>query len=284
MRAREASGTDPARSLARFAAWSVAGLLALAWLVQPVAGIDGELGLSAPPGNNGTVKIHEGATETEPIVSNEPHVCTFHLHFFFADPTQSGTWKIETWPPTGDGTLALAGTYDTSPSGEDRQPVTGVYTLPDGHYKLFWTGDNPNNPDVEKHKVFWVECAQPTPTATPTATPTQPTPTPTATPTQPTPTPTATPTPTPTPTATPTQSTPTPSGEVGPLVSTPTPTGEVESLVGTPAPTGRVLPVTSTNEPGNGPDGVVALVNLLLIGMAALVASLTLVRPSIRQR
>ncbi|HZC32834.1 MAG TPA: hypothetical protein VE640_06070 [Candidatus Bathyarchaeia archaeon] len=47
------------------------------------------------PGNNGTVKIHEGNTEKEPgEVRNEPHVCTFHLHFYFADPEQAGTWEI----------------------------------------------------------------------------------------------------------------------------------------------------------------------------------------------
>jgi hypothetical protein len=112
------------------------------------------------PGNNGTVKIHEGAGENDPgEVRNEPHVCTFHLHFFFADPEQAGTWEIQQWAPTGEkGTVVLSGTYDTAGDGEDRQPAEGVYTLPDGHYKLFWDGDL----DTDKHdkmKVFWVDCA-----------------------------------------------------------------------------------------------------------------------------
>jgi hypothetical protein len=111
--------------------------------------------LASPPGNNGTVKIHDGATDTEPIIKNEPQVCTFHLHFFFADPTQSGTWWIQSWPPTGDMTTVLSGSYSTDSTGQDRQPPSGVYTLDNGHYKLFWTGDESN---LIKHKVFWVNC------------------------------------------------------------------------------------------------------------------------------
>ena len=127
------------------------------------------------PGNNGTVKIHEGANEPSSEVRNEPHVCTFHLHFFFADPEQAGTWEIQEWAPGDKGTVVLEGQYDTAGDGEDRQPETGVYELPDGHYKLFWDGDL----DTGKHdkmKVFWVDCGegqgvQPTPTEA-----TQPTP------------------------------------------------------------------------------------------------------------
>src|SRR5205809_4378440 len=108
------------------------------------------------PGNNGTVKIHDGATEPSPEVKNQPHVCTFHLHFFFADAGQAGDWWIESWPPTGDRGTVLAGTYLTNANGEDRQPEEGAYQLPDGHYKLFWEGRNTQN---VKHKVFWVKCA-----------------------------------------------------------------------------------------------------------------------------
>src|SRR5439155_9468563 len=121
------------------------------------------------PGNNGTVKIHDGATEPAPSeVRNEPHVCTFHLHFYFADPEQAGTWETQEWAPTGQkGTVVLSGTYDTHGDGEDRQPEEGVYTLPDGHYMLFWDGDL----DTGKHdkmKVFWVECAPASATPAPT--------------------------------------------------------------------------------------------------------------------
>jgi len=125
------------------------------------------------PGNNGTVKIHEGAGEPSAEVRNEPHVCTFHLHFFFSDPEQAGTWEIQKWAPGSKGTVVLAGTYDTAGDGEDRQPETGAYGLPNGHYKLFWDGDL----DTGKHdkmKVFWVDCEGEVQGLTPTPTPVTP--------------------------------------------------------------------------------------------------------------
>jgi len=134
------------------------GLLA-AILLAAFAGFGPSALANDTPGNNGTVKIHDGPGENaNGEVRNEPHVCTFHLHFYFADPEQAGTWEIQEWAPTGQkGTVVLSGTYDTHGDGEDRQPEEGVYTLPDGHYKLFWDGDL----DTGKHdkmKVFWVEC------------------------------------------------------------------------------------------------------------------------------
>lgn len=108
-----------------------------------------------PPGNSGTVKIHDGATDSEPVIKNEPHVCTFHLHFYFADPAQSGDWWIQSWPPTGNGTTVGAGSYDTNGSGEDRVPASGTMSLANGHYKLFWQGSDER---TVKHKVFWVDC------------------------------------------------------------------------------------------------------------------------------
>jgi hypothetical protein len=135
-----------------------AGLLA-AILLALYAGIGpSALAHQDTTGNNGTVKIHEGAGEPSPSeVRNEPHVCTFHLHFYFADPVQAGSWEIQEWAPTGQkGTVVLAGTYDTAGDGEDRQPEQGAYSLPDGHYKLFWDGDTSKH---DKMKVFWVDCA-----------------------------------------------------------------------------------------------------------------------------
>jgi hypothetical protein len=103
-------------------------------------------------GNNGTVKVHDGATDSEPVIKNEPHVCTFHLHFFFADAGQDGQWRIDEQSPTGDASSVLAGTYLTDANGEDQ---TVEYELPIGHYKLFWQGRNEQN---VKHKTFWVTC------------------------------------------------------------------------------------------------------------------------------
>jgi len=197
-----------------------------------------------PPGNNGTVKVHEGATDAEPIVKNEPHVvCSFHLHFFFADTGQSGDWKIKDWPPTGDKTLVLSGTYAT---GASREYKTDVYTLAAGHYKVYWQGDEAK---LWKHKVFWVEPCAPPPTPTPTAT--------------------ATPEVTATPTAT-----ATPEGSVEPTATataTATPAGSVEALTAKPKHT---LPVTATD--GIETSATVNLRPLLILGSGLLAALLWL--------
>lgn len=153
------TGAGGSRSpLMRWFGWAaVAGLLVAAFAAP------GTATSTDAPGNNGTVKIHEGGTETEPIVRNEPHVCTFHLHFFFADPFQAGTWEIQEWSPGDKGVVVLSGTYDTNGDGEDRDPdEPGVYTLPDGHYKLFWDGDL-DTEKHDKHKVFWVDCPETAP-------------------------------------------------------------------------------------------------------------------------
>jgi hypothetical protein len=115
--------------------------------------------VAAANGNNGTVKIHDGATENEPVIANQPHVCDFHLHFFFSDAGQTGDWWIQSWPPTGDKTTVMSGTYLSDGIGEYRDPAVGSHSLPNGHYKLFWQGRNEKN---IKHKVFWVDC-DPTP-------------------------------------------------------------------------------------------------------------------------
>jgi len=148
----------PGQSRFRVLGWiGVVGLVLTALLVPASPALSNDT-----PGNNGTVKIHEGAGENDPgEVRNEPHVCTFHLHFYFSDPEQAGTWEIQEWSPGDKGTVALTGTYDTQGDGEDRQPPEGVYSLPNGHYKLFWDGDL----DTVKHdkmKVFWVDCPTPT--------------------------------------------------------------------------------------------------------------------------
>ena len=215
-----------ATRFARVGALLTAGLLGILAMAGPPA-----LAAAHPdtPGNTGTVKIHDGASEPSPEVRNQPHVCTFHLHFFFADPEQSGTWEIQEWSPGDKGVVVMTGTYDTFGDGQDRQPETGAYNLPDGHYKLFWDGDTGKH---TKMKVFWVRCA---PTTQP-VTPARPTPTP-AGGQQP-----AAGTPT-----------PTPAGGQQPAGATPTPTpnennGNVGGIGGSPAPGGS---------PGGGESGAV---------------------------
>src|SRR6185503_10330715 len=154
----------PGQSRFRVLGWiGVVGLVLTALLVPASPALSNDT-----PGNNGTVKIHEGAGENDPgEVRNEPHVCTFHLHFYFSDPEQAGTWEIQEWSPGDKGTVVLSGTYDTQGDGEDRQPEEGVYTLPNGHYKLFWDGDL-DTQKYDKMKVFWVDCPETTTTSSTT--------------------------------------------------------------------------------------------------------------------
>lgn len=234
-RAGRSSPTGVIRLLGGLATLLILGFAVLA---------PGTADAKVPPGNNGTVKVHEGASDTEPIVKNEPHVvCSFHLHFFFADPAQSGDWKIKSWPPTGDKTAVLTGTYLSDSNGEY---MTVEYTLAAGHYKVYWKGDEAK---LWKHKVFWVEPCAPPPTPTPTATAT---PEVTATPTA-TATPEGTVAPTATATATPTA----------------TPAGAVEALTAKPKHT---LPVTAMD--GIETSATVNLRPLLILGSGLLTALL----------
>jgi hypothetical protein len=127
------------------------------------------------PGNNGTVKVHDGATEPSPATQNNPHVCDFHLDFLFADAGQAGDWWIESWSPGGDRSVVLDGSYLTDAAGYDREPATGSFGLADGHYKLSWEGaENPGGRVNLKHKVFWVDCGGDDPTDPPNDPPNDP--------------------------------------------------------------------------------------------------------------
>lgn len=131
---------------------AAAGIAALA-LPLAVAGN----ALASAPGDNGDVKIHNIVTDADEEANN-PHVCQFYLDAFNFDGLQKVHWEIDVWAGTdsdadkgapakdGDITLKADGRGQTSP-----------VTLPDGHYKLFWTFDGENG--AAKHKVFWVDCA-----------------------------------------------------------------------------------------------------------------------------
>ncbi|MER6289343.1 LPXTG cell wall anchor domain-containing protein [Streptomyces sviceus] len=139
-----------------------------AFLVAPVAH-------ATPPGDNGTVKIHD-ATTGEELRKNEPHVCTFYLDAFGFDAVQEVDWHIEAWAPTADvkGKTVKSGEITLDSDGHGR---TEDLSLPDGHYKLFWNFDGEKG--AAKHKVFWTDCEDEeggggttaTPTASPSGTP-----------------------------------------------------------------------------------------------------------------
>jgi LPXTG-motif cell wall-anchored protein len=109
---------------------------------------------AAPPGDNGTVKIHDASTDEE-LRRNEPHVCTFYLDAFGFDGGQQVNWHIERWAPTAGvkGETVLSDSLTLDASGHGR---TKDLSLPDGHYKLFWKFDGQKG--SAKHKVFWTDC------------------------------------------------------------------------------------------------------------------------------
>ncbi|WP_431042559.1 hypothetical protein ACQUSR_11960 [Streptomyces sp. P1-3] len=108
---------------------------------------------ATPPGDNGTVKIHDAATGEE-LRKNEPHVCTFYLDAFGFDGRQQADWKIVEMPPTGTkGAEAKSGAITLDDKGHGRSTDL---SLPDGHYKLIWNFDGEHG--KAKHKVFWTDC------------------------------------------------------------------------------------------------------------------------------
>ncbi|QIJ63167.1 LPXTG cell wall anchor domain-containing protein [Streptomyces sp. JB150] len=127
---------------------------------------------ATPPGDNGTVKIHDAATGEE-LRKNEPHVCTFYLDAFGFDAGQKVDWHIEAWAPTADvkGETVKSGSLTLDADGHER---TADMTLPDGHYKLFWTFEGKHG--APKHKVFWTDCEEDEggqPGTTPSASPSE---------------------------------------------------------------------------------------------------------------
>jgi hypothetical protein len=130
-------------------------------------------GPAGAPGNNGTVKIHDGAGEPSPEPQNEPHVCTFHVHALNFDSGQVLTFTVQSWEPTGDRSVVLTGSITADATGEGRSPEPGAYGLPDGHYRL--TVDTGNGASTQdKHKMFWVKCAPATTPPPSTSPPTSP--------------------------------------------------------------------------------------------------------------
>ncbi|WAZ22257.1 LPXTG cell wall anchor domain-containing protein [Streptomyces cinnabarinus] len=133
------------RTLTRAGALSAVAAAAL--LLAPAAH-------ATPPGDNGTVKIHDAGTGEE-LRKNEPHVCSFYLDAFGFDGGQQVDWHIESWAPTAGvkGETVKSGELALDAEGHGR---TEDMTLPDGHYKLFWNFDGEHG--KAKHKVFWTDC------------------------------------------------------------------------------------------------------------------------------
>src|SRR5262245_7837350 len=137
-----------------------------------------------PPGNNGTVKIHDVPLDSNP--HNQPHVgCPFTVTFFGFDEGDVATVTFTAWAPTGKGAVLLTDTVDIgadnnsgggSPAGFDGEKT---YTLDfygilpheqqGFHVKLTVTVTSPGSktPKFNKYKVFWAQpCESPTTTTT----------------------------------------------------------------------------------------------------------------------
>ncbi|AMW10957.1 hypothetical protein A4E84_16445 [Streptomyces qaidamensis] len=132
------------RTLSRFGAVCAAASAVL--LIAPAA-------QASPPGDNGTVKIHDASTGEE-LRRNEPHVCTFYLDAFGFDGGQEVDWHIDAIPPSENkGETVKSGALTLDAEGHGR---SGDLSLPDGHYKLFWNFEGEKG--SAKHKVFWTDC------------------------------------------------------------------------------------------------------------------------------
>jgi len=131
-----------------------------------------------PPGNNGTVKIHDKESDVtlDSNPHNQPHVgCPFTVTFFGFDEGDKAKLVFTAWAPTGKGTHLLTDTVDIgaddnsgggSPSGFDGAKT---YTLDFGsivpheqqgfHVKLrvIVTSPNSKTPKFNKYKVFWAQ-------------------------------------------------------------------------------------------------------------------------------
>jgi LPXTG-motif cell wall-anchored protein len=132
------------RTLSRFGAVCAAASAVL--LLAPAAE-------ATPPGDNGTVKIHDASTGEE-LRRNEPHVCAFYLDAFGFDGVQEVDWRIDAIPPSENkGETVKSGALTLDGQGHGRSEDL---SLPDGHYKLFWTFEGEKG--SAKHKVFWTDC------------------------------------------------------------------------------------------------------------------------------
>jgi hypothetical protein len=146
------------RRTTRRAAGIAAALVSLLLVAAPTlaakppdTGTGGGQGNVNGGGNSGSVKVVDADSGVESTTDNDPHVCSFYLHFHDAPDGASGTWTIVDWPPTGSGDEVASGTYLIPPAGSY---ATDTMDLDAGHYRVNWQGINANS---EKHKTFWVD-------------------------------------------------------------------------------------------------------------------------------
>ena len=139
--------------------------------------------LAAPPGNNGTLKVHELGTPSD-TENNDPKVCKFNFEAFGLDPNQTGDITIAPQGGDSDATQTLVVHLSTNGDGDgstvyinaDPNGETDALTLEDGHYKATLDNKFGTDPgDKAKSKVFKVVCDdEPTEPPSSTSTTTEP--------------------------------------------------------------------------------------------------------------
>ncbi len=124
-----------------------------------------------PPGNNGTLKIHEQGTPSG-TEQNDPKVCVFNVEAFGLDPGQEGYLVFTV--QGGDGpTGTPAGPFDFGPADADGFFASQYFTLEPGHYKVTLYGKPLPGGTLEdvkaESKVFKVTCVavSPSPSVSP---------------------------------------------------------------------------------------------------------------------
>ena len=221
-------------------------VLAVSAMLIALAG--SALATDGPPGNNGTIKIHEQGTPSG-TERNDPKVCVFNVEGFGFDVGQTGYIMFDVQggdAPTGTN----SGPHNFGPTTESEEHLsfyaTEYFNLDPGHYKATLygkdTGGGINLQDEKaKSKVFKVECAVPSnPPSSPPSTP-------------------------------PVQPTPTPAGTSGGETATPAPNaGETDT------PT---LPPTNTIESPAQSGGNLPAVLLVLLAMSSIAIGATVLRP-----
>ncbi len=137
---------------------SLATVLALAGVARGAAG-------AVPPGNNGTLKIHEQGTPVG-TPNNDPKVCVFNVEGFNLDPGQTG-YLLFTVQGGDEPTGTPAGPFAFGPANADGFYGTEYFNLDPGHYKATLYGKQLPSGELEdekaKSKVFKVTCVGPSP-------------------------------------------------------------------------------------------------------------------------